>query len=234
VSEKNFLYLILDLGAVIFPLAFSFYPKAPYFRKWKYLFPSMALGSGIFLVWDIAFTKMEVWGFNADYLTGIYLINLPLEEVLFFLFVPYSSIFIYEVVRFFLKPGQWARAGRMISIFLIFFLGIMGILNIDKWYTAVTFLSLSCFLFLSVFRWKSDFLGIFYFSFLFVLIPFFLMNGILTGSFIDAPVVWYNNNENLGLRMGTIPFEDTFYGMLLLLMIVTRMEHLQRVDDLKQ
>ena len=116
----------------------------------------------------------------------------------------------------------------MISIFLIFFLGIMGLLNIHRWYTAVTFISLSCFLVLSVFRWKSDFLGVFYFSFLFVLIPFFMMNGILTGTLLDAPVVWYNDSENLGIRMGTIPFEDTFYGMLLLLMTVTRMEHLQR------
>ena len=226
--SKNFLYLALDLGAIIFPFLFSFYPKAPYYKKWKFLFPSMLVGSGIFLVWDVAFTKMGVWGFNPDYLTGIYLINLPIEEVLFFLCVPYSSIFIYEVVRHFTKPDQWSGAGKMISIFLIFFLGVMGLLNINKWYTAVTFLALSFFLLIAVFRWKSDFLGVFYFSFVFVLIPFFMMNGILTGTFLDAPVVWYNNSENLGLRMGTIPFEDTFYGMLLLLMIVTRMEHLQR------
>ena len=114
------------------------------------------------------------------------------------------------------------------SIFLVFFLGTLGIMNMGKWYTSVTFISLALFLLLVLYRWRSDFLGKFFFSYLFVLIPFFLMNGVLTGTGLPEPVVWYNNNENLGFRMGTIPFEDTFYGMLLILMNVTMFEHLQR------
>ena len=48
------------------------------------------------------------------------------------------------------------------------------------------------------------------------MIPFIITNGILTGSFIEDQVVWYNDNYNLGLRIFTIPVEDVFYGMLLL------------------
>ena len=49
-----------------------------------------------------------------------------------------------------------------------------------------------------------------------ILIPFFIVNGILTGSFIETPIVSYNDLENLGIRLFTIPVEDIGYAFSML------------------
>ena len=65
---------------------------------------------------------------------------------------------------------------------------------------------------------KPSLLSPFYMAWGLLLLPFFMVNGLLTGSLIDAPIVWYNNAQNLGIRMFTIPVEDVFYGMGLILL----------------
>jgi lycopene cyclase domain-containing protein len=51
-------------------------------------------------------------------------------------------------------------------------------------------------------------------------IPFLIVNGLLTGTGLQEPVVWYNDNENLGIRILTIPVEDTIYGFELMILTV--------------
>jgi lycopene cyclase domain-containing protein len=205
-------------------LAFSFHAKANFSKKWKYLLPAIGIPAIIFISWDMAFTKMGVWGFNPKYVSGIYVGNLPIEEILFFICVPYACVFLYEAVNFLSKRDWFVNIAPSISIMLIMFLIVLGLLNTNRWYTGVTFIACGLFLALHQWKWKTPYLSRFYFSYLFILVPFFMVNGVLTGSLLDEPVVWYNENEMLGLRMGTIPFEDTFYGMLLLLMNVSIFE----------
>jgi lycopene cyclase domain-containing protein len=64
-----------------------------------------------------------------------------------------------------------------------------------------------------------------------ILIPFFIVNGLLTGTGLDEPVVWYNDSQNLRMRILTIPVEDIFYGMLLLLLNTALFEKFKRKSN---
>ena len=225
---QRYLYLSLDILSILFPLIFSFYPKAPFYKEWKYVWVSLLIPALIFILWDIAFTDMGVWGFNKSYLTGIYLLNLPLEEILFFICIPYACLFTYFALNHLIKKDVLGAYEKIITAVLVVVLFATGLYKITLWYTATTFLSLVIFLELQHLLIKPGYMGRFYFSFLVILIPFFLVNGVLTGSFIEEPVVWYNPEENLGIRMGTVPVEDTFYGMLLLVMNVTIFEWMKK------
>jgi lycopene cyclase domain-containing protein len=223
----KYLYLSLNLLSFIVPFLFSFYPKANFSRKWKYVLPAILITAVIFICWDELFTRMGVWGFNPRYLTGIYIFSLPLEEVLFFFCIPYACIFTYFALNYLVEKDHLFPHQELISSVLIFGLLLFGCYNIAKWYTGVTFLLTGAFLAYQLLKLRPRYMGRFYFAFIFILVPFFVVNGVLTGSFIDEPVVWYNNEENLGIRIGTVPVEDVFYGLLMILMSISLAESIE-------
>lgn len=231
--EQKYLYLAIDFFSILFPFIFSFYPKYKFADKWKFLWPSVLLPALFFIAWDELFTQMGVWGFNPRYLTGIYFLSLPIEEILFFICIPYACVFTYEAVNYLISWRMSQKQQDLITDILAVLLFLGGLVFFDRWYPSVTFILASVFLLLHRWVWKTDYLGKFYVAFIFILIPFFIVNGILTGTGIEEQVVWYNDSENLGFRMGTIPVEDAFYGMLLLLMNVSLFEYAQKKKGLK-
>jgi lycopene cyclase domain-containing protein len=226
--NEKYLYLWIDFFTIIFPLAFSFLPINPVYKKWKAILPALTLPAILFLIWDVTFTASGVWGFNPRYITGIYLFNLPLEEVLWFVCIPYACIFSYEAVLFYIKKDIVGYNQKAISSCLVLVLSLVGLIYHERIYTVITFFSMAALIVWTQWIWKPVFLGRFYLAFLFILVPFFIVNGILTGTGLEEPIVWYNNAENLNIRMGTIPIEDTFYGMLLILMNISLFEYLQK------
>lgn len=220
-------YLLINIFTISYPLFKSFEQKVNMVSRWPALLPAIGITAAIFIIWDALFTAMGVWGFNDSHLIGLRMLGLPLEEWLFFITVPYACMFIYEVLNYFVKRDVLGKVARPFTIALAVFLVVMGSLHLDKWYTSVTFLSAAAWLAFIV--WKNPkWLGRFYLGYLVSLIPFLMVNGLLTGSFLDEPVVWYNDAENLGLRIATIPVEDSVYMLLMLLMNTTLYEGLRR------
>lgn len=214
-----YLYLILNLASISIPFAYSFHRKMNFIKYWKAIFSSIIIVGLAFILWDAIFTLDGVWGFNTKYHLPYKLLGLPLEEWLFFICIPYASVFIhYAFAYYYPKIKLSKKTTQIISILLIIILSITALNNIEKVYTSINFSIAVTLLIIGFLRIKQ--LQKFYISFLIILIPFFIVNGILTGSFIEEPIVWYNNNENLGIRLFTIPIEDTVYAFNLLFLNV--------------
>src|SRR5438045_298567 len=165
-----------------------------------------------------------VWGFAPKYILGLHFLNLPLEEILFFICIPYSCLFTYDCLKNLIKKDFFAKAESAITGLLLSLLIITGLYNTSIAYSYVTCIGLTFMLLFVKFYLKGKWLSRFYFTYFILLIPFLIVNGILTGTGLSEPVVWYNENEILGTRLLTIPVEDVFYGMLLILLNVTIME----------
>jgi lycopene cyclase domain-containing protein len=206
-------YLYLIIFTLFFPLVLSFDKNVRFFSNWKFFFPSTIIPAFLFLFWDYWFTEAGVWGFNPEYLIGIYFMNLPVEEILFFLVVPFACVFIYECLNFYISTDFLKPVANTISVSLITLLFTLGFLNSEKLYTAVNFFATGILLFIVLVFIKPKFIGRFYLAYLVSLIPFLLVNGILT----YLPVVWYNDAHNLGIRIISIPVEDFIYTLLKLL-----------------
>jgi lycopene cyclase domain-containing protein len=215
--ETKYLYLLINVFIIIVPLARSFEPRIAYYKSFKALFLAMSLVSGFFIIWDIIFTHIGVWGFNPKYLCGIGLFGLPLGEWLFFVTVPYSCLFIYRTLNYFIKRDVLAKHTKTISNFLMGFSFALAAIYYDRWYTVTTFILLGAFVSYLQYRANPPWLGRIYLAYAVCLLPFFMVNGILTGTGIAEEVVRYNPEEIIGKRLATIPFEDAFYGLLLVL-----------------
>lgn len=218
--NTHYTYFVILLGSIVGPLALSFDKKVAFFKTWKQVFGAMLLPAFFYVVWDIIFTHKGVWSFNKAYISGIHLYNLPIEEVLFFFVVPYCCVFIYECIRCYFPKLQTNKTTDIIfkSLSLIFF--VVAFFNVKKDYTFYTFLFCSMFILFLIFQRFNQ--AAFLVSYLIILVPFLIVNGFLTA----IPVVIYNDAENLGIRIFTIPFEDVFYGMLLVMMNILGFEHL--------
>jgi len=211
----NYIYLIINIAVIFFPLALSFDKKVHFFSKWKFVIPAILITGAVFLVWDLLFVKLNVWSFNPDYVVGIRFYDLPLEEMLFFLTVPYACIFIYECLNVYFPKNDLQKYSFSLSNLFLGLSVAMLFFGYNRWYTIINFGFLLILLsYVEYVNVKFRFMYKFYRAYLVSLIPFYIVNGFLTA----IPVVMYNDKQNLGFRVGTIPFEDHFYLMGLLLM----------------
>ena len=220
------LYFKVLLFSFIIPFIFSFHQKIKFYKFFKQIAASLSLIGLFFIIWDIYFTKIGVWGFDKKHHSSIMLSNLPLEEVLFFFIIPFVCVFTYFVLseKKVLNLNINTIFLKLICILLI----VLAVLFFKNAYT-ISVLILTILILLYIIYYRPDWIGYFFSMYLIIhIFPFLLVNGVLTGYITDLPPVWYDSNNIIGVRLGTIPVEDFLYSFILLFLNTSLFEYLRK------
>jgi len=213
--NPHYTYLLIDIATIAGPLALSFDKKVAFYKRWRRLLLPMLLTAAVFITWDAVFTERGVWWFSHDYTMPFRLFGLPLEEWLFFIVVPYACAFVAACLDAYFPPKPAPHDWKPPLILAAILLAIAA-LNYGRAYTfwACGACGIGLIAAWALRRKAPQFNPQrFLLAYAVCLIPFLAVNGLLT----SLPVVLYNDSENVGIRIRTIPAEDVFYGMLLIL-----------------
>ncbi len=206
-------YLYLNLVIIAFPLAFSFERRLRFYSKARPLLLAMFLVGFLFVGWDVFATYRGHWSFNPSYVNETRLLGIPLEEMLFFVTVPYSCLFVFESIRYFLgdarlfPPKKWPFAGAGILVAALSF----GFLNQEYTFLATLSVGLTV-LFVSTTNIEIFSSRAYWIYIVATLVLFLIFNFILT----SLPVVEYSSSSICNVRLTTIPLEDFLFNFSML------------------
>jgi lycopene cyclase domain-containing protein len=211
-------YLLIDALIVLFPFLLSFKWKFAYYRYFKALFPAIAVVGIGYIIWDAIVTARGDWFFNYTYLSGISILGLPIEEILFFVVVPYSCIFIYENLQYFL-PDRKLPFNKIFYIGLSILFILAGLFFYNQDYTILALMSCAFFFLIATFFSPELLQSRNYWLYIGLsMIPFIIFNYLLT----SIPIVSYHPAAIWGGdglwngRFFSIPIEDFFYNFSML------------------
>lgn len=224
-------YALILFFTVIICLIASFDKRILFNRYFGAFIKSAILVAIPFISWDVWFTAVGVWWFNTDYTLGIVIAGLPLEEWLFFICIPFSCVFTYFCLDKFFKLEWLSSFNNLIVFVSIIVCSVMALLHSDKIYTLLTALATIITLIYLHFIARVNWIGKASLVFTILMLGFFPVNGVLTGTGIETPIVNYNPGDFLGMRILTIPIEDAVYGYTQFLLVLYFFKRFKHIDD---
>jgi len=69
------------------------------YRQWRRLLLTLAPVAAVFVTWDVLAVRAHHWRFDPDQVLSPRLLDLPLEELAFFVVIPLCSVLGFEAVR---------------------------------------------------------------------------------------------------------------------------------------
>ncbi|AAT44119.1 lycopene cyclase domain-containing protein [Picrophilus oshimae] len=206
----HFYYFII-LSFIFFPvLGISLTNEFKKVRNYRALLYAMLFTDPVYIVWDSLSVTYHVWTFNKKYITGIMVYNLPVEEILFFFVVPFSTFLIYESIDYIKNDSFISKTSRIKKI--MFIIAILFILNAIYFYSYIYMLLASVFtafiILLTLKIMPSLYRSSNYWLFIIIMyIPFIVFDHFLT----SLPVFTYGVHAIINIRILSIPVEEFIY-----------------------
>ncbi|SEH84264.1 lycopene cyclase domain-containing protein [Paenimyroides aquimaris] len=227
----GYTYSLVLFFSVIICFIASFDRRILFNRHFGAFIKSAILVAIPFIAWDVWFTAKGVWWFNTDYTLGIALAGLPIEEWLFFICIPFSCVFTYFCFDKFFRWEWLSGLNNLIVFVSVIICSVMALVHFDKIYTLITATATITTLIYLHFVAKADWIGKASLVFTILMLGFFPVNGILTGTELETPIVNYNPGDFLGIRILTIPIEDAVYGYTQFLLVLYFFKRFKHIDD---
>jgi lycopene beta-cyclase len=100
-------YLVLMAACLLVTLPLELVLKAGVYRRPRRWLAALVPVFLVFSCWDWVAVRRGHWTYNPRHTTGIELLGLPLEELVFFAVVPTCALLTYQaVVRLLPTPGR--------------------------------------------------------------------------------------------------------------------------------
>ena len=205
---REFTYYIFNLLVFLPVLILSFTTDVKPHRHLRGLLAGILFVSFPFIVWDVWAVAAGHWGFNSAYVAGPYIFGLPLEEILFFVTVPFAMMYVWGVVKKFV-------ADRNIAL-IVPLLGFGTALAASIWmlvyywgngYTRSAAIAAIIAIIFAMFM-RIGYSARFWTFQLLLLGLFLVFNSYLT----SLPIITYGADAIIGFKIGTIPIEDFFFN----------------------
>ncbi len=216
----RFEYLLFNIVVISGPvLALLFYPRIQKIKA-SPLFISILISALLFVIVDEVVTNM-FWSFNQMYIIGFTIGKVPIEEILFFITVPFACLLLWVN---WMKQSKGSKLHIHVPLILGSLSGVVSIVSLllGLYYTASVLFAFTCCIGLDA-QLKTDLFRRFEF------LSFLCFVNVLTAVFnlylTSRPVVMYNSLWKSNLNLLTIPLEDFVYGIALISLVVIIYEY---------
>lgn len=97
--DDRYQYLLLMAGCILITLPLEFILRARVYRQPVRLALALLPMLAVFIAWDVVGIVRGHWWYSEQYTTGILLpLDVPIEELVFFLVIPICGLLTYEAV----------------------------------------------------------------------------------------------------------------------------------------